>query len=348
VINWQGTVISQYNQSPTIQTLLYAINQWIDPKQDLEDFYNFIWNVDTARGYGLDVWGRIVAVGRVLKIQTTDPYWGFNEATVQSAWPFNTSWVAPTAAQGGGIFYSNQPLTANYVLNDEGYRTLILAKAMFNITNGSIPSINQILINLFASQGRAYVVDNQDMSISYIFEFQPTPVTAAIISQSGVIPRPTGVSVTYSFNPSTAAPYHVGSVIGGIGGVQATADVVGLPVTLRGVATVRASATTQVAARGSGMAGRGGVAANAVPLLGQKLAAAARIDGVGTMRGVGPPQVRAGIGGVGSLSANASIQRRVLAFAMIDGRGGVHASSSTRFSVPIRGAGSVRANGTVQ
>jgi hypothetical protein len=51
---------------------------------------------------------------------------------------------------------------------------------------------------------------------------------------------------------------------------------------------------------------------------------------------------------VGSLSANASIQRRVLAFAMIDGRGGVHASSSTRFSVPIRGAGSVRANGTVQ
>ena len=81
MINWQGTVISQYNQSPTMQTLLYAINQWLDPTKNLDDFYNFIWNVDTAKGYGLDVWGRIVAIDRVLNVQPQVPFWGFAEAT---------------------------------------------------------------------------------------------------------------------------------------------------------------------------------------------------------------------------------------------------------------------------
>jgi hypothetical protein len=201
VINWQGTVISQYNQSPTMRTLLYAMNQWFDPRANIDDFYNFIWNVATAEGYGLDVWGRIVAVDRVLKVQPTDPWFGFDEATVVSAWPFNTADAAPPP-QRGGIFYNGEPLTGNYPLSDEGFRVLVMAKAAFNIINGTIPAINQLLLNLFPGRGNVYVVDNRDMSMTYVFHFIPNAVEAAIISQSGVLPRPTGVSVTYSFLPS--------------------------------------------------------------------------------------------------------------------------------------------------
>jgi hypothetical protein len=195
MINWQGTVISQYNQSPTMQTLLYAINQWFDPRKNIDDFYNLIWNVDTAQGYGLDVWGRIVAVGRVLKVQTDDPWFGFAEATTTSAWPFNQ-----------GIFYNGQPLTGNYALSDDGFRVLIMAKAAFNIINGAIPAINQLLANLFPARAAnnarpAWIVDNRNMSMAYVFNFTPTPVETAIIMQSGVLPRPTGVSVTYQFPP---------------------------------------------------------------------------------------------------------------------------------------------------
>lgn len=32
------------------------------------------------------------------------------------------------------------------------------------------------------------------MTMSYTFDFQPTPVEMAIIQQSGVLPKPTGVS----------------------------------------------------------------------------------------------------------------------------------------------------------
>jgi hypothetical protein len=206
VINWQGTVISQYNQSPTMQTLLYAINQWLDPTQNLDDFYNFIWNVDTAKGYGLDVWGRIVAIDRVLNVQPQVPFWGFTEATNISAWPFNQ-----------GIFFNHETTLVQMELSDEGFRTLIMAKAAFNIINGSIPAMNQLLLNLFPGRGKCYVVDNQDMSMNYVFEFIPTNVEAAIIAASGVLPRPTGVSVTFTFKPTPV------SVIGGSGRVRATA-----------------------------------------------------------------------------------------------------------------------------
>lgn len=40
--------------SPPLMYWLDAINQWIDPNQSYEDFYNQLWNIDTAVGYGLD------------------------------------------------------------------------------------------------------------------------------------------------------------------------------------------------------------------------------------------------------------------------------------------------------
>jgi hypothetical protein len=311
VINWQGTVISQYNQSATIQSLLYAINQWIDPTEDLQNFYDFIWNVDTAQGYGLDVWGRIVAVERVLRVQVNDPYFGFDEATILSAWPFNTTPVDPTGPQRGGILYQNEPLNANYVLSDDGYRTLILAKALFNIVNGSIPAMNQILINLFSDQGRAYIIDNQDMSMTYQFEFIPTPVDAAIISQSGVMPRPTGVSVTYSFVPSGALPIAAGSHLGGVGSVRANATVV-----------------TGVQWASARIGGIGGLRM-ANPTMLHLLLASTSLTGVGTLRASATTRFTMPIGGIGGVSANPTISPapRVV---IRGGGGGVRANPIVR------------------
>ena len=56
--------------------------------------------------------------------------------------------------------------------------------------------VNKILTTLFAGQGDAYVRDNGDMSMTYIFKFIPTDVQVSIIQNSGVLPRPAGVSVS--------------------------------------------------------------------------------------------------------------------------------------------------------
>lgn len=200
------TIISQYAQSPTLNQLIANANNNIDPAPLIDDFYNMVWNVDTAQGYGLDVWGRIVGVGRVLEIAASK-FFGFDEATSFSADPFNQS-----------PFYSGQTINNNFILADPGFRTLIYAKALANITDGSIRSLNQILTILFGGVGNAYVQDNLNMSLTYTFTFTPTPVDVAIIQQSGVLPRPTGVQALYLAVPSQFSS----AVLGGSGGMALT------------------------------------------------------------------------------------------------------------------------------
>ena len=220
--DFDRTIISQYYSSAEITQLITNLNSYIDPDANLENFYNFIWNVDTAVGYGLDVWGRIVGVGRVLSVPSGE-YFGFDEATNLSASPF-----------GQAPFYSGQTTTSNYELSDNAYRLLIFAKAAANICDGSIPAINQILMNLFPGRGNAFVTDGRNaptigtyfgfaegyaagfnqaqfgdflsfptlpgnMTMVYTFEFALQPFEIAIVTQSGVLPKPAGVLASASY-----------------------------------------------------------------------------------------------------------------------------------------------------
>lgn len=177
------TVVSQYANAPILTQLITNFAGYIDATQNFDQFFDFIWNVDTAVGYGLDVWGRIVGVARVLQLPSNTSYLGFEEATDWQ--PF-----------GQAPFYSGDPVTNNYSLSDDAYRTLIFAKALANICDGSIPAINQLLLNLFPSLGNCYVTDGLDMTMTYTFGFILSPVQLAIVQNSGVLPKSTGVSVT--------------------------------------------------------------------------------------------------------------------------------------------------------
>jgi Protein of unknown function (DUF2612) len=182
--SYWSTIISQYANSPIITGLVAAFDTWIDQTLDLDNFYDDIWNVTTAQGYGLDVWGRIVGVQRVVEIQQGQ-YFGFNEQqpTVQDFAP-----------GGLGPFYTGVAATSAYSLSDQTFRTLIFAKAMANISNGSVASINAILRTLFVGRGNCYVVDGLNMTMQYVFRFQLLPVELAIVEQSGVLPKPLGVA----------------------------------------------------------------------------------------------------------------------------------------------------------
>jgi len=185
--DWEATVISQYANSNTILSLLESYAASVDPTLNIDRFYNLVWNVATAQGWGLDVWGRIVVVSRALKVNSR--YFGFHEGAPDFD-PFN---VSP--------FFNGQDTTQNFILSDDAYRILIYAKALANITYGSIPGINRVLQLLFPGRGPCYVTDGQDMTMTYTFNFQPTQVELAIIETSNVLPRPTGVAVSYVVSP---------------------------------------------------------------------------------------------------------------------------------------------------
>ena len=160
--NYLATVETEYAQSPTIGAILQAVNAWIDPANSLNLFYNNVWNLNTATGWGLDVLGRIVGVSRNLSVPTY------------------------------GI----------YALGDFAFRQLINAKALANISDGSIPSLNNILMTLFPNGGNSYVVDNLNMTMTVHLGFTPTKVQVAILTAA--FPLPCGVVTTFPGGSSPA------------------------------------------------------------------------------------------------------------------------------------------------
>ena len=177
------TIISQYANSPRITTLIADFFECVDQTTDFESFFDNVFNIDTAVGHGLDVWGRILGISRVIQVTAGDEYFGFNESTEQFGF-------------GQAPFYSGAPVTDNFSLTDDSFRLLLLAKAAANITDGGIAGLNRLLLNLFPNRGNCYVTDGNDMTMTYTFEFELTPAELSIVTNSGVLPRPTGVAVS--------------------------------------------------------------------------------------------------------------------------------------------------------
>jgi Protein of unknown function (DUF2612) len=172
------TIISQYSSSPAITSLINSWNQAIDPAMSIQNFYDVVWNIQSASGFGLDNWGLILGVSRYLELPNADEYFGF-AGTSNS--PFN---VAP--------WYIGGSTSSAFALSDTQYRQLLLAKAKSNISNCSIATLNQLAQAVFGT-GAMFVVDLGNMAMEYVFTTVPTAVDQAIAENSGVLPHPTGV-----------------------------------------------------------------------------------------------------------------------------------------------------------
>lgn len=149
--NLEQTIISQYGNSSTIGMLIRNMNEYISPTASIWQFYNFVFNIMTAQGYGLDVWGRILQVSRDV---LADPV---------------------------------------FVLDDAAYRSLLLVKALSNISASTAQSINTLLTNWLTGRGKCWVNDNGGMSLTYVFTFPLEPFEKVILLQSGIFLRPAGV-----------------------------------------------------------------------------------------------------------------------------------------------------------
>jgi len=212
MINWNQTILSQYANSPAMLGIISSFNAAIDPSVDIANFYANIWDVQTAVGYGLDVWGNIVGVSRQLMIPESGPWLGFSEQNPITQYVVDSSGnqvvyngnnvaltIAPNLTSNQAVqpfdqapFYTKSS-TQTYTLSDSAFRTLILTKALANVTNLTAPNINKLLQFLFAGRGRCYVNDLGNMQMRYTFEFQLQPYEYSILTQSNAIPRPAGV-----------------------------------------------------------------------------------------------------------------------------------------------------------
>ena len=183
--NVEQTILSQYANSPVIVQLVKNMNDYIDQSTDFQNWYDFVWNVGTAQGFGLDIWGRIVGIDRVVELQDLTGFFGFETQTRTNDYlPFDQ-----------GVWFSgSNPLP--YSQSDQLYRKMILVKALANISQCTAPAVNQLLQNIFVDRGKCYCNDLGAMTCKLTFEFTLEPVEKKYLD-NGIIPHPAGVLMTY-------------------------------------------------------------------------------------------------------------------------------------------------------
>lgn len=201
MLNLEQTIQPEFANSPTLTQLIQNMNQYLDPRANLIAFYDNVWNINTAVGFGLDIWGRIVGVSRVIPIPGVSGVFGFDNADVPPDWE---NFGNANGGGSGGPFFNGSTNTGGFTLNDTAYRTLILTKALTNIVATTAPALNQVLQNLFPGRGVCYVLDNLDMSMTYVFEFPLSSIEYAILAYSGALAHPGGVEVNIRVVPTSS------------------------------------------------------------------------------------------------------------------------------------------------
>lgn len=163
-INALQSVLWQYDSAKRLQSLLALKTQWYDQnhKQFWERWYNDVFNLFTASDFGLSVWGKILDFKRQISLK---------DGTV-------------------------------YTLSLEQYRLLLKGRLLMFGMHGTVNQINAYLKLLFGSQGRAYVLDNLNMTTIYVFEFQPTEEQLFLLNNLDFLPRPAGVGYEIRILPN--------------------------------------------------------------------------------------------------------------------------------------------------
>lgn len=206
--NWRETILSQFDNSPRLLALLSAFDEQVDPAPAIDAFYAAVFDPRTAFGWGLDVWGRIVGVERIIELAGIPDAFGFDGSDLM---PF-----------GQGPFYSEQA-TTTYTLGDDTYRLLIFCKAAINISDGTLADLNRIMQWLLGDRGSVAVLHTGTMQIRFLFRFSLLPYEQALLTRDDVPPKPAGVGYdvyavpkdTFGFFGSGLMPFGQGAFVKG-------------------------------------------------------------------------------------------------------------------------------------
>lgn len=160
-------ILSQYAASPRITGILKNFSNEMSPRSGALLFYEKIFDILTAEGIGLDIWGRIVAISRTIADQSSE---------------------------------------VSLTLDDEYYRKLLLYKALSNINEATIPALTT-LINILYSETGGVVINMEDytqhtdgnyynqtpMRIRWVFNYFFTDTDIAVFRVAGTYNRGGGV-----------------------------------------------------------------------------------------------------------------------------------------------------------
>lgn len=201
-----ATVQSQYAASPHIRALVDAYWEALNPDADIDLIYKNMIDPDTAVGFGLDVWGRIVAIGReYLAADEENIYFGFNP---------NSSINSRLDTFDNAPFFKK--IDGKVRLADPAYRTYIFIKAMINIGDCSLASINRMLKLMFPN-AEIYCLHVDTMVLRLVIRSELAAADKQALLNLPWLPAGVGLEMyqiitpTFGFNGSGLNPFNQGT-----------------------------------------------------------------------------------------------------------------------------------------
>ena len=173
-----ATVQSQYSASPRILALAGMYWDMLNPGSEIQTMLDDMLNPSTARGYGLDVWGRIVGIKRAT-VPVSGEYLAFDPDPMSN--PDGDSWNnAPF-----------NPLTPQGLATDTVFRVYVMVKAMMNIGNGSLADLNRYFSLMFPGSGIQVI--HAGTMIIRVLDYDAVLTDAAIMALRSIDWVPAGV-----------------------------------------------------------------------------------------------------------------------------------------------------------
>ena len=173
-----ATVQSQYSASPRILALAGMYWDMLNPGSEIQTMLDDMLNPSTARGYGLDVWGRIVGIKRAT-VPVSGEYLAFDPDPLTN--PQGNTWNnAPF-----------NPLPAQGLASDPVFRVYVFVKAMMNIGNASLADINKYFSLMFPNSGIQVI--HAGTMIIRVLDYDAVLTDAAIMALRSIDWVPAGV-----------------------------------------------------------------------------------------------------------------------------------------------------------
>jgi hypothetical protein len=184
--NLLRAILWQYEGAPKLRAIVDAEQAYFDAAQGefwggwLRDVFDF----NTASDFGLAVWARILDINLGVDAPASGNAAKFG---------FGVNNENFGAGNFGRVSAGELSLTTDQ-------KRLVIRLRYAQITKRpTLPNINETLATVFADFGGvAYAVDNQDMTIEYLFAFTLPSSLKLVLEKYDLLLRPAGVGYTVS------------------------------------------------------------------------------------------------------------------------------------------------------
>ena len=182
-VNLLQALLWRHNSAPNLQALLEAKQAWYDANFTgfWNDWVRDVFDLRTANDFGCAVWAIILGIP-ISIVQDPAPdkvTFGFS--------PYRANFHGSNFGIGAQALL---PLTLEQ-------KRLVLRLRYFQLfARCTVPQTNRFLKYLFKDYGPAYVIDNHDMSVTFVFGFVIPSALRLIFSFYDLLPHSAATSVT--------------------------------------------------------------------------------------------------------------------------------------------------------